>query len=110
MSSISRTNRAADHVSAAAEPAGSPLAKPIDAFVGSVPNGERGRSGSSHACSGISPTPDAMAAIACARLTAAAVLPWPSSHCPRSPASTGQTWPLPWLDGAHGWPSVDPSP
>ena len=42
VSSISRTNWPADHVSADAEPAGLPFSKPIDATVGSVPNGERG--------------------------------------------------------------------
>ncbi len=102
MTSISRTNCAADQVSAAAEPAGSPLTNPIDAIVGSVPNGERGMSATSHVCSGIRPTPEPIAAIALARSRAAAVLPWPSSHCPRSPASTGQTCPLPLFDGAHG--------
>src|ERR671934_230992 len=36
MSSISRTNWPADHVSAAAEPAGLPFLKPIEATVGPV--------------------------------------------------------------------------
>ena len=45
--------------------------KPIDAIVGSVPNGERARSGSSHACSGIRPTPEPIARIACRRASAA---------------------------------------
>ena len=45
VSSISRTNWPADHVSADAEPAGLPFSKPIDASPGGVPNGERGEVG-----------------------------------------------------------------
>ncbi len=59
----SRTNWAEDHVSGAADPAGPPLLNPIEATVGSVPNGEAARSGSSQFCSGIKSTPDAKLAI-----------------------------------------------
>ena len=41
MSANSRTKDAADQLSGFAEPAGSPLTKPIEAFSGGVPNGER---------------------------------------------------------------------
>ena len=107
---MSRTNCPIDHVSAEAEPAGLPLTKPIDAIVGSVPNGERARSGRSHACSGIRPTPEPIACIARSRSSAAPGSPVSISYCPRSPASTGQRCPLPLPVGAHGRPSVERSP
>ncbi len=56
---ISRSSWACAQVSGEAEPAGWPSTKPIDAVVGSLPYGDAGRSGSSHTCSGTSPSPEA---------------------------------------------------
>src|SRR6266849_5183589 len=47
-----RTYTPADHVKGAAEPAGCPFWKPIEAVVGSVPKGEAARLGNSQSCSG----------------------------------------------------------
>ena len=112
MSSISRTNWPADHVSAEAEPAGLPFSKPIDASPGGVPNGEAARSAASHACSAMRPTPEDMLRIASRREIAAPAMPRSTSYWPRSPASTGHRWPLPALLGvdAHGRPSLRRSP
>src|SRR4051812_41255294 len=90
-----RTNVAADHVSGDALPAALPFSKPIDAHSGWVPNGDAGNGSFSHACSGISPIPDAIADIDCHNSTASRPLPVAISCSARSPASTGQRWPDP---------------
>src|SRR3954468_9627091 len=110
VSSVRRTNWPADHVSAEAEPSGLPLRNPIDAIVGSVPKGDGARSGRSHTCSAMRPTPELMLRIASSRATAEPTAPRSISYWPRSPASTGHGWPVPLFDGAHGCPSVAPSP
>ena len=66
---------------------------------GRVPNGEAARSGASHACSAMRPTPEDMLRIASRRESAAPVMPRSTSYWPRSPASTGHRWPLPLLRG-----------
>ena len=64
----------ADQVSGDALPAALPSVKPIDAHSGWVPNGDAGRSGFSQACSGISPTPEAVFAISASSSTAVGAL------------------------------------
>ena len=95
MSARSRTYEPADHVSGAAEPAAWPLTKPIEATVGSVPNGEAARFGSSHACSGIRPTPEAKPVKLGTSDAALGDAPEAMSYSPRSTESAGQRWPVP---------------
>ena len=56
--------RACAQVSGLAEPAGWPCSKPIEAVVGSVPNGDAASAGSSHTCSGSRPWPEVILRIA----------------------------------------------
>src|SRR6202171_2507547 len=109
-SRIRRTYWAADQVSGEAEPAAAPLWNPIDAVVGSEPYGEAARSGPSQSCSGMRPTPDAPPLIACSRVRADPTEPVAISYSPRSPASAGHRWPVPWPVGAQGRPSLARSP
>jgi hypothetical protein len=74
-----------------------PLTKPIDAVVGSLPNGEGGRSGFSQACSGTSPTPEVCAFIAASSAAAPVASPVCSCCSARSPDSTGHRCPEPVL-------------
>ena len=90
MLAASRTYDAADHVSGAAEPAGPPFSKPIDARVGSVPKGEAGRSGSSQFCSGMSPTPEPKSLMSSSSDAAPLELPVARVCSPRSAESAGQ--------------------
>src|SRR4029079_16902133 len=92
-------------VSGAAEPSGLPLTKPIEASVGSVPNGEAATPGGAQTCSGTRPTPEDMAPIVVSSWPAEAAWPVARSCSARSADSTGQMCPVPWLDGAHGLPS-----
>ena len=87
---ISRACWACAQVSGEDEPAGLPLTKPIDAVVGSVPNGDAARSGFSQDCSGIIPTPEVESFIAASRAVAPARSPVCSCCSARSPDSTGQ--------------------
>src|SRR3954462_8028412 len=89
-SMIRRTSWAWAQVSGAAEPAGWPSANPLEAVVGSVPKGSAGTSGSSQACSGTSPTPDADRSRNDSWVPASAVSPCASAVSARSPDSTGQ--------------------
>ncbi len=109
-SPVSRTNEAADQVSGEAEPAAPPLVNPIEASVGSVPNGEAGKAVPVQFCSGINPTPEANALIPFSSAAAPAVSPVASECSARSAESAGQTCPVPWPLGAHGRPSVTRSP
>ncbi len=109
-SPASRTNDAADHVSGEAEPAAPPLVKPIDAIVGSVPNGDGATAVVSQSCSGMSPTPDENAAIVLSSAAAPEAFPVARLCSPRSADSAGQTCPVPLPLGAHGWPSAAASP
>ena len=86
---ISRSSCAWAQVSGDAEPAACPSWKPIDAVVGSVPNASAARSGSSQACSGTRPTPDAERSMNASCARASEVLPIASADSARSPESTG---------------------
>src|SRR5258706_10464749 len=110
MSANNRTNDPADHVSGAADPAGCPFWKPIEATVGSVPYGEAATSRTSQSCSGIRPTPEAKLLMDSSSATAEAVSPLCNPFSPRSAERAGQRWPVPCPLGAHGCPSDDPSP
>src|SRR5215472_5388394 len=103
-SMVRRATVAWAQVSGLADPTGLPLVKPIDAVVGSEPNGEAGRSGSSHACSGSSPWPEVMLRIDVSSRPAKARSPEATSYSPRSPDSTGHRWPVPVLVVGHGAP------
>ena len=107
---MSRTNEAADQVRGEAEPAAPPFLKPIEASVGSVPNGEAARSGRVQFCSGINPTPEANALMPCSSDAAPAASPAASKCSARSAESAGQTCPVPCPLGAHGRPSLPRSP
>ena len=110
-SATSRTNAPAPQVSGAADPAGLPLTKPIEATVGSVPYGEAGTSAASQSCSGTRPTPDEPAMIAVSSEPARDGMAGDEQSCwARSSASTGQMCPVPLLDGAHGAPSTGQLP
>ena len=75
--------------------AGWPLVKPIDAVVGSVPNGDAARSGSSHACSGSRPCPEVMFAIAVEQRGRADAVAGGDVVLAALAASTGHRWPEP---------------
>src|SRR5690349_6001767 len=107
MARISRSSWACAQVSGDADPAALPSVKPMDAVNGSLPNGEAGRSGFSHACSGTKPTPEEKFSIAVSR--DAAPLRWcpATSDSARSPDSTGHRCPVPVPVGAHGAPTVE---
>src|SRR5450755_3977886 len=91
-------------ISGAAEPAALPLLKPIEAVVGSAPNGDAGVSGSSHTCSGTYPKPQAIRWKSTARPEAAALSPDWRSCSARSPLSSGHRWPEPTAWVNHGSP------
>ena len=110
MSAKSRTKDAADQLSGPAEPAGSPLTKPIEAVSGGVPNGEGARFGLSQSCSGMRPTPPANWSMPSSRDAAPVASPVCSDCSPRSEDSAGQRCPVPTPDGAHGRPSLERSP
>ena len=78
----------------------------MDAVAGSLPNGEAGRSGSSHACSGTSPTPEEKLIIACSRDSAPLVSPSARSDSARSPDRFGHRCPVPVSVGGHGAPTT----
>ena len=101
---MSRTCWACAQVSGEAEPAAPPFSNPMDAVVGSVPNGEAGRSGSSQACSGTSPMPDANRCMPSSSSAAVAASPVCRCCSARSPLSTGHTWPEPLPPVGHGLP------
>src|SRR6185312_5328474 len=94
---ISRACWAWAQVSGEDEPAGLPLTKPIEAIVGSLPNGAAGRSGFSQACSGTNPTPEVCAFIAASSAAAPVRSPVCSCCSARSPDSTGHRCPEPTL-------------
>jgi hypothetical protein len=104
MSSISRSSCAWAQVSGDADPAALPSLKPIDATVGSVPNGDASRSGFSHACSGTRPTPEENWAIASSSRLAAGRARPATSDSARSPDSTGHRCPVPVFVVGQGWP------
>src|SRR5690242_6204564 len=110
MSANRRTNEPADQVSGAADPAGPPSRKPIDAVAGSLPYGEAARSGDSQSCSGIRPAPDAKLLIETSSAVACEVTPVARPFSARSADRTGHRWPVPVPVVAQGWPSADPSP
>ena len=83
-----------------------PSVKPMDAVAGSLPNGEAGRSGFSHACSGTRPTPEEKFAIAVSRDAAPLRLCSATSDSARSPDSTGHRCPVPVPVVGHGSPTV----
>src|SRR4051812_31484174 len=87
---ISRACWAWAQVSGEDEPAGLPLTKPIDAVVGSLPNGAAGRAGFSQDCSGIIPMPEVESFIASSSAVAVDRSPFCSCCSARSPDSTGQ--------------------
>src|ERR1044071_4135346 len=101
---ISRHSCACAQVSGDADPVALPSVKPMDAVAGSLPYGEAGRSGSSQACSGTSPTPESKFSMAVSSAWAPAVLPAAMSDSARSPESTGHRCPVPVPVGAHGAP------
>ena len=86
---ISRSCWAWAQVSGEAEPAAWPLRKPIEATVGSVPYGSAARVGSSQACSGTRPTPEAEFSMKCSCDRAIEPSPWAKAVSARSPDSTG---------------------
>src|SRR5690349_19576682 len=104
MASASRAYSDCAQVRGLAEPAGLPGSKPIEAVVGSDPNGDASTCGSSQACSGSSPWPLVMLPIAVRNVVASARLPAATSYSPRSPPRTGQRWPEPVSVVGHGWP------
>src|SRR5581483_1435425 len=103
---ISRSSCACAQVSGDADPAALPSVNPMDAVAGSLPYGEAGRSGSSHACSGTSPTPDEKLSIALSSGAAARVSPAARSDSARSPDRFGHRCPVPVSVGGHGAPTV----
>ena len=110
-SAASRTNDAADHVSGDAEPAGWPLAKPIEAIVGSVPYGDGAQVGGLPVLLGDQPDAGGERAHAVEQRGRAGARRRSASGCsPRSAESTGQRCPVPWPDGAQGRPSLARSP
>src|SRR4029077_6098571 len=104
---ISRSSCAWAQVSGDADPAAFPSVKPMDAVSGSLPNGDAGRSGFSHACSGTRPTPDEKFSIALSSDAAPDMLPPATSDSARSPDSTGHRCPVAVPVGAHGAPTVE---
>ena len=103
---ISRSSWAWAQLSGDADPAALPSVNPMDAVAGSLPYGEAGRSGSSHACSGTSPTPDEKLIIAWSRDSAPLAFPSARSDSARSPDRTGHRCPVPLSVGGHGAPGV----
>src|SRR6476620_10576261 len=94
-SAARRTNAAADQVSGEAEPAALPLAKPMDATVGSVPYGDAPRSATSQSCSGMRPTPEANLRMPLKSDAAVVASPEARDCSARSADSTGHRWPVP---------------
>src|SRR6185369_14535592 len=103
---MSRSSCAWAQVSGDAEPAALPLVKPIEAVAGSLPYGEAGRSGSSHACSGTRPTPEEKLIIAWSSACAPLADPAARSDSARSPDRFGHRCPVPVSVGGHGAPVV----
>jgi hypothetical protein len=103
---IRRSSCAWAQLSGEADPAALPSVNPIDAVAGSLPNGEAGRSGSSQACSGTSPTPDEKLITAWSSDAAPRESPAARSDLARSPDRFGHRCPVPVPVGAHGAPTV----
>src|SRR6266852_6326034 len=103
---ISRTSCAWAQVSGDAEPVAWPSVNPMDAVAGSLQYGEAGRFGSSHACSGTSPTPEEKLTIAWSRDSAPLVAPPARSDSARSPDRFGHRCPVPVSVGGHGAPTT----
>src|SRR5215469_1421369 len=103
---ISRNSWAWAQVSGEADPAALPSVKPLEAVVGSLPNGEAVKAGFSQACSGTRPTPDEKLIMARSRDSASLVCPSARSDSARSPDRFGHKCPVPVPVGAHGAPGV----
>src|SRR6266566_209942 len=106
MSRMSRSSCACAQDSGAADPAGLPSAKPMEATVGSVPKGDGARAGFSQACSGTRPTPDEKPVMALSSPAAPPGSALPRSDYARSPDSTGHRCPVPMFVVGQGSPGV----